>query len=249
MKDSHVSSLEHPTLKVPYEILNKKYRTAQKTVDREISHVQAAVGQIEDFIKNTSGDKSGLPSLLGSLEDRLGQLKEKSNEAVTDEIAAAEACKRRVDHLRIGCAPPTPAVDAQWRKTRVDRMLVEYFLRIGHYDTAVMFAKSCDVEDLTNINLFLVAKEVEEALSKKDTQKCLTWCHDNKSKLRKMQSNLEFNLRIQELIELIMAGNKMDAVRHARKYLTTEDPDQLFDVRRAMGLLAFPSTTQITRYK
>ena len=56
---------------------------------------------------------------------------------------------------------------AQWRKTRVDRMLVEHFLRVGYYDTAVSLAKHFEIEDLTNINLFLVAKDVEEALSTK----------------------------------------------------------------------------------
>ena len=31
-----IKSLEHPTLKVPYEILNKRFRSAQKVVDREV---------------------------------------------------------------------------------------------------------------------------------------------------------------------------------------------------------------------
>ena len=52
-------------------------------------------------------------------------------------------------------------------------------------------------QDLTNINLFMVAKEVEDTLSRKDISKCLAWCHDNKSKLRKMKSTLEFNVRLQ----------------------------------------------------
>ena len=72
-----IRSLEHPTLKVPYEILNKKYRSAQKTLDREISQVQSAVGQVEDYIKHCDGDVSGIPALLGSLEERLQQLSDK----------------------------------------------------------------------------------------------------------------------------------------------------------------------------
>ena len=68
----------------------------------------------------------------------------------------------------------------------MDRMLVEHFLRVGYYDSALFLAKHFDIEDLTNINLFLVAKDVEEALASKDVSKCLTWCHDNKSKLRKL---------------------------------------------------------------
>ena len=48
---SDIRSLEHPTLKVPYELLNKKFRSAQKILDREISHVHQAVTQIEEYIK------------------------------------------------------------------------------------------------------------------------------------------------------------------------------------------------------
>lgn len=32
-----IKSLEYPTLKVPYEMLNKKFRTAQKNIDREVT--------------------------------------------------------------------------------------------------------------------------------------------------------------------------------------------------------------------
>ena len=170
-------------------------------------------------------------------------------ESVNEEMNSASSCKRRIHHLKVGCEPPTPASEAQWRKTRVDRMLVEHFLRVGYYDTAVSLAKHFEIEDLTNINLFLVAKDVEEALSLKDVHKCLAWCHDNKSKLRKMRSNLEFNVRLQEFVELIKAGKRMDAVKHARKHLSSDDPDQLPYVQRGMGLLAFPVDTNVEPYR
>ena len=173
----------------------------------------------------------------------------RSKECVSDELVAADALKRRIEHLKNGTIPSTPASEAQWKKTRVDRMLVEHFLRVGYYDTAVSLAKHFDIEDLTNINLFLVAKDVEEALGKKDVAKCLAWCHDNKSKLRKMRSRLEFDVRLQEFIELIKTGKRMDAVKHARKHLSTDDPDQLPYVQRGMGLLAFPAETEVEPYK
>lgn len=246
-----IRSLEHPTLKVPYELLNKKFRSAQKTLDREISHVQASVTQVEDYIKSCSenGDLTGIPALLDALDERLEQLGEKSGEAVTEELAAAESCKRRIDHLKVGSQSGTSATETQWKKTRVDRMLVEHFLRVGYYDTAVSLSRHFHIEDLTNISLFLVAKEVEEALVQRDMSKCLAWCHDNKSKLRKMKSTLEFNVRLQEFVEFVKVGKKMEAVKHARKHLATDDPDQLPVVQRGMALLAFPKDTTLTPYK
>lgn len=45
---------------------------------------------------------------------------------------------------------------------------------------------SCS-QDLVNIEMFLTAKEVEESLERQETATCLAWCHDNKSRLRKMK--------------------------------------------------------------
>lgn len=45
----------------------------------------------------------------------------------------------------------------------------------------------CFLKDLVNIEMFLTAKEVEESLERQETMTCLAWCHDNKSRLRKMK--------------------------------------------------------------
>jgi hypothetical protein len=62
-------------------------------------------------------------------------------------------------------------------------------------------------------DVFLVSREVEKSLSCRETAKCLAWCHDNRSKLRKLHSTMEFNLRIQEFVELVRADRRLDAVR------------------------------------
>ncbi|OXB60429.1 hypothetical protein ASZ78_000862 [Callipepla squamata] len=111
------------------------------------------------------------------------------------------------------------------------------------------FPFSLLLKDLVNIEMFLTAKEVEESLERQETMTCLAWCHDNKSRLRKMKSCLEFSLRIQEFIELIRQNKRLDAVRHARKHFSQAEGSQLDEVRQVMGMLAFPSDTHISPYK
>lgn len=77
----------------------------------------------------------------------------------------------------------------------------------------LQLASTRAIEGLTNLDVFLVAREVEQSLACRDTTKCLAWCHDNKSKLRKLNSSLEFNVRMQEFIELIKGDRRMDAIR------------------------------------
>ena len=62
-----------------------------------------------------------------------------------DETEAAKACKRRVDHLK-DFEKLSLTAQHQWKKQRLDRMLVDYFLRSGYYNTALDLAKSSGIE-------------------------------------------------------------------------------------------------------
>lgn len=45
----------------------------------------------------------------------------------------------------------------QWRKVRLDRMLVDYFLRNGYYDSAAKLADARGLRDLTNVGQYQYA--------------------------------------------------------------------------------------------
>ncbi|XP_076460818.1 E3 ubiquitin-protein transferase MAEA-like [Babylonia areolata] len=242
-----LKSLEHSTLKVPYEVLNKRFRTAQKAIDKEVAKTQAAGTELDNTLQHpvTAGEVS---SVLGNMVENLSLLKRKAEETISGEIDATRSIKRRVEHLK---EVETYSLDQLplWQKTRLDRMLVEYFLRAGYYKTAIGLAEHSNIQDLTNVELFMTCREVEESLKRKETGPCLAWCYENKSKLRKHKSTLEFNIRKQEFVELIRQGCGVEAVKHARKHFSIVDDDQLPEVQRVMGLLAFSPTSQIEAYK
>lgn len=43
----------------------------------------------------------------------------------------------------------------QWRRKRLDRMVVEYFLRNGYYNAAITLAEKSEIKDLTNIGKYI----------------------------------------------------------------------------------------------
>ncbi|CAH0555399.1 unnamed protein product [Brassicogethes aeneus] len=248
-----VKSLEHPTLKVPYEILNKKFRTAQKTLDREVSHVQAAATELEKTLSDGEVKAKDITMLLGGMVEKLQVLKRKAEESISEELQASSVCKRRIEHLKehatTGTGLASQGALNQWRRKRLDRMVVEYFLRNGYYNAAITLAEKSDIKEYTNIDIFLASREVEKSLANRETSKCLIWCHDNKSKLRKLKSNMEFKLRIQEFVELIRNDRRMDAIKHSRKHFPSFKDEHLNTIQQAMALLAFPVTTVIERYR
>lgn len=54
---------------------------------------------------------------------------------------------------------------------------------------------------------------------------------------------MEFNLRIQEFVELIRSDRRMDAIKHARKHLSTFDDEHLATIQQVMALLVFSVNT------
>ncbi|KAK2504860.1 hypothetical protein MC885_009405, partial [Smutsia gigantea] len=192
---------EYPTLKVPYETLNKRFRAAQKNIDRETSHVTMVVAELEKTLSGCPAVDS-VVSLLDGVVEKLSVLKRKAVESIQAEDESAKLCKRRIEHLKEHSSDQ-PAAAGMWKRKRMDRMMVEHLLRCGYYNTAVRLARQSGIElratravltvhcflpqDLVNIEMFLTAKEVEESLERRETATCLAWCHDNKSRLRKMK--------------------------------------------------------------
>lgn len=64
-----------------------------------------------------------------------------------------------------------------------------------------------------DVDIFLVCQRVEEALQAHDTGPCLAYCHENRSKLRRLKSSLEFQVRLQDFIELVRNDRKMEAIK------------------------------------
>uniref|UniRef100_A0A674DZ97 E3 ubiquitin-protein transferase MAEA n=1 Tax=Salmo trutta TaxID=8032 RepID=A0A674DZ97_SALTR len=250
---------EYPTLKVPYETLNKRFRAAQKNIDRETSHVTMVVAELEKTLSSFPVVDS-VVSLLDGVVEKLSALKRKAAESIQAEDESAKLCKRRIEHLKEHSSDQPAGVNV-WKKKRMDRMMVEHLLRCGYYNTAVKLARQSGIEDLVNIEMFLTAKEVEESLERQETATCLAWCHDNKSRLRKMKVSqgimpcLTSYIKIFRLMLKHVFIVEMRTImyhvfhRHARKHFSQAEGGQLDEVRQVMGMLAFPSDTHISPYK
>lgn len=64
-----------------------------------------------------------------------------------------------------------------------------------------------------------------------------------------LQSKFEFQLRLQEFIELVRAENLMRALSYARKYLAPWGATHMKELQRVLAILAFKSSTECAQYK
>ncbi|KAJ2368644.1 GID complex subunit containing RING finger motif [Coemansia sp. RSA 2611] len=246
----HMLAIEEPFIKAPLEQLKRIVRQAQKQAEREASQVSAALGSLA----KSSGDMDGeeADAALGGLISRLGTLKRKLAEAKHEEAQLIRRSKQRAADLGelSGFESAGQAEFQRWSRARLDRVLIDYMLRTGNVNTAQKLAAANGLEHFADSSLFALVMATEHEL--RDQHSChgaLQWCGENRSALRKLDSALEFELRLQEFVELARAGQTAAAIAYAKRHLTAWAPAQMPRIQRAMALLAFAPATTCAPYR
>ena len=134
-----------------------------------------------------------------------------------------------------------------WYRHQTDRLIVDYLVREGQYDLAAEFSTESNLADFDDVDLFVgKVKPVVESLGNGDFKEAQKWLHVNASKLKKLDTNLvsrfELELRLQEFISMIQAGQSAEAIKFAQEtFLPYTQMDDYFAkrVKHAMSSLVF----------
>ncbi|RLN30339.1 macrophage erythroblast attacher [Panicum miliaceum] len=228
--------LEHQLVRVPLEALRSTVRSNHRLAEKEIAAV----------LSSASAESSAAAvDHLTSLVSRLHGLKRKMEEGARAEELQVQRCRARLDRL----ATASTGDDAEWEDLRLKRILVDYMLRMSYYDSATKLAETSGIQDLVDIDAFLDAKRVIDSLQNNEVAPALAWCAENKSRLKKSKSKLEFLLRLQEFVEFVKAKNCIQAIAYARKYLAPWGSIHMKELQRVTATLVFRSNTNCAPYK
>ncbi|KAG2616584.1 protein MAEA homolog [Panicum virgatum] len=231
--------LEHQLVRVPLEALRSTVRSNHRLAEKEIAAAlsSASVAPAES--------SAAAVDHLTSLVSRLHGLKRKMEEGARAEELQVQRCRARLDRL----ATASTGDDAEWEDLRLKRILVDYMLRMSYYDSATKLAETSGIQDLVDIDVFQDAKRVIDSLQNNEVTPALAWCAENKSRLKKSKSKLEFLLRLQEFVEFVKAKNCIQAIAYARKYLAPWGSNHMKELQRVTATLVFRSNTNCAPYK
>lgn len=242
--DTHLL-LDQPLLRVPHELLRKNLKSAQRHVD------SASKNMTKDISTQPSNSTAALAT-LDALLAKATNLQRKLEQLAEEEKTLHAQQSDRIAHLTQlhEISSLSDVAYEKWSHTRLDRLLVDHLLRHGHSRSARLLASEQDILPLVDLAVFEDSRRIEQSLLSGKTAECLAWCGENKQALKKMNSNLELELRLQQFIELARGGDvseKVAGIVHARKHLAGGQEVE-FGLR-AGGLLAHESDTLVEPYR
>ncbi|CAK5261883.1 unnamed protein product [Mycena citricolor] len=251
--------LEQSFARVPYENYRKVFRTSQRYIDRDLyrtlcDSAKSFADQASSSSAPTGGEVDSERAIqsIDAMITNVENLKRKLSQLhATSGGPTQDVLRERLQHVATIERPSTnEAEHERWADARLDRWLVDWALRNGKENTARMIAKEKHIENLVDIDLFSDVRRIEKALEQHSCAEALVWCSENKSALRKMKSTLEFDLRLQEFIELARALKYKEAIAYSHKYLVPWKETHAEQIMQVSALLCFqPKNTSQGRYK
>lgn len=240
---SGIDVIEAPLLKVPFEALKRAAKDRKSVVDEvdsELTAFTAAVSTVSSPLDHVNS--------IEQLVSKLQGLKRKLQDISKSEADDAQRCKARLKHLaELGPLQRERALE--WNKPRLDRLIAEHLLRSGCPQSAIELVKNSNLEQVLDIHIYEGTFRIVAALRQGDCGLAIAWCDDNRAKLKKFKSKLEFDLRVQEFIELVRKDERMLAVQHARKHLAPWAGQHLVELQRVIATLAFSQNTKCPAYR
>ncbi|KRX04401.1 hypothetical protein PPERSA_05662 [Pseudocohnilembus persalinus] len=253
--------IEYPFIRLPYDVGVKNFKCTRKIIEKEMSSI---LQQIVFMKKQEKIPKKETQDTIKELIQRLKNLKQDLKQQYHEQDQVYECCKQRIIHLneisKIQNQPQQQITEEQknqlknYHQIRLRRLIIDYLYREGHVQTAQQMIQIYNLQPYCELDIAIIQERngIIEDLKKQSVSKAMTWCKTNKSKLQKLQSNLEFKLYRQHYITLIKQKQPHDALQFLRRYSDTYKENHAQDIEKIAILISIdPDNVQIKypRYK
>ncbi|KAM0255751.1 hypothetical protein ACHAQJ_005421 [Trichoderma viride] len=245
IKHSDHLLLDQPLLRLPHELLRKNFRAAHFAIEKDTSWLKTLLRESATGVLSGRASQQDALKNLDAMISRMRGVKRKLGAYAEEEGRLHGQTAARIQHLdELYTMRSVDDVKYEaWSRKRLDRLLADYLLRHGYNHSARELATEKNMENLVDVETFVGMSRIREALLNGSVTEALGWCTENKKELRKMESKLEFMLRLQQYIELIRTQSQpklVEAIAHAKKYLIPYWATYPKEVKQACGLLAIP---------
>ncbi|KAI5289339.1 GID complex subunit containing RING finger motif, partial [Ascosphaera acerosa] len=245
--------LEQSLLRIPNEHVGRNVRPSQKMTARESDNCLSTLGRLAADLPAGRASADDALAALDALVAGLQGLRHRLETLNRRDRTQLERTGKRLAHLRAfhAIGDTADARYADWARTRLNRLLVDHLTREGYQRSARRLAEETGLLDLVDLDTFEACNSIAAKLAAGDHAAALAWCSLNKDALKKKGlTELEFQLRLQQYIEMVRRRDFVAARAHAAKFLDpASDGERGEVVRQAAAMLVFGPETDSQPYK
>lgn len=222
---------------MPFESLRKAAKERKSVVD-DTTRLVSSLTSLADFSEDADLTPEKASEQLDAVISKLNSLKRKLEDVSLLEKTNAEKFQARMKCL-VEQGEPMEDHVVEWNSQRMDRLLIDYFLRNGYRNTAEKLIELDGAEEYVDAQIFRSAYNVIDGLKRRSCIEALAWCVENRSRLKRIKSKLEFKLHVQVFIELVRKDSMFDAIAYAREHLAPWANQYLPEFQKAIATIAF----------
>lgn len=179
-------SQEQPLLRLPHELARKNFKVVQRACEHETKQLTTSLKATANASIAGQSVEETIASLDGMI-NRVQALKRKMATVHEESVTLHRQSRARIEHLNGLYSIPslTDVKYDEWSRVRLNRLLVDYLLRMGYAESAKALAKEKEIEDLVDLKVFTQCHKIEESLKAGSTAEALAWCFENKALIKK----------------------------------------------------------------
>ena len=248
---------DQPLLRLPHELVKRNFRNTQRYAERERDSILPSLKETANASLTSKHTPDQTLASLDAMISRMQNFKRKLEKLQSEEESLHDHTSKRIKHLQdlFEIESLGDVKYDEWSRTRLDRLTVDYLLRSGYSRTAASLAEAKQISHLIDLDVFTSCHKIAASLNRGDTKDALAWVNENRNSLKKLinaplqSTELEFELRLQQYIELVRVNKTTEAREHAFKHLSPHAGSRPEPVMHAAGLLAQPPNTEAEPYK
>lgn len=253
--DFHLK-LQEGSFKIPYEAIRRNFKTVQKLDEKQfkkldelykdfnnapskkekVLKLKQIIASLKVFEKKLLSKTKVEKELVSRIQHRLNKLNElkELKQLSIDEKNGVNAINQ--DKL------------LNWYRDQTNLLIADFLLKNSHLidkNPGLLLIKTLGFEKLIDSDIILVSNRISTSILNHDLGNLIQWIDDNKSHLKKIKSNLEFETRLQDYIELIKKNEMHNAIKLFNTHLSQFTKTNFNEIKLASGMLIFAKKAQL----
>ena len=211
------------SVRAPFEFVSASFRRSQKQLSSEMKEIVAVLDELRE--NRRMGE--GVEEEYKAVEKRLSHLVDVLNDAdvVEKRQLSRIGARFREYQLSPGKVPSIANTSTHQHRSLFDiserrelALIGDFLLRRGYLDVVDTLIEESGqwLDNLLDVQIYKRAVAVEQSVLQGELDAALQWVQDHASKLRRLNSALEFFVRQEQFLTLVYTGQSLEALRFAQ---------------------------------